>query len=187
MAAPAPNRPPARPARTQPVRSRPTGGPATAAAPAPRRAAEASPAAAPRLRVVDDARLRAARRQRRARAVLVLGFLLGAALLFAVAACHAFLVSGQSRIDALQRSVAEEQARFSANRLEIDQLEAPERIVREAGQRLGMVPPTSVGWLTPSRATAEAVGAVGAETPPRPVPTSSQGVADVKRVLGGRP
>lgn len=109
-----------------------------------------APAARPDLRVVrEQARARATVRQRRLRAAMVAGGVLAGLLLFALAAFHAVLVGNQLRIDELESRVADAQARYSASRLEVAELEAPERVVAEA-QRLGMVAPPEVTYLTPS-------------------------------------
>ena len=107
--------------------------------------------------MVDDARRKAAHRRRRARLVVVVAAMLAAGTLFLLAAFNAMLVTGQSRIDHLQAKVAEAQTEYSANRLKVAQLEAPSHIVEVAQQRLGMVPPPGVTYLTPSEAMAAQV------------------------------
>jgi cell division protein FtsL len=126
----------------------------TALAPAPR----PQPTRAPRppLRLV-DARQNVAFRRRRARLIAVVGAVLATGTLFLLAAFNAMLVTGQSRIDHLQSKVQEAQAEYSANRLQLAQLQAPERIVQAARDRLGMVPPPGVTYLTPSEALAAQV------------------------------
>jgi hypothetical protein len=133
----------------------------TAARPVTR---QAEPARRPRpqeqrrLTLVTDARLRDAHRRRRMRMLAVAtGFVVMAAL-FGLAAFNAVLVSGQDRLDHLQKQVADAQSRYSANRLKVAQLEAPEHVVQVAQQRLGMVPPPGVTYLTPSQAMAAEVG-----------------------------
>jgi cell division protein FtsL len=83
------------------------------------------------------------------RAGVVLTVLAFAAL-FAVAASHALLIERQARVDDLDSSVAEQQARYEALSLEVAELESPERIRTEATERLGMVPSGEVVWLTPN-------------------------------------
>lgn len=107
------------------------------------------PTAQPALRLVDARRLQLARRRRRARLALIAGGALVVALLFGVVFGHAMLVSGQGRLDELQRAVAEEQNRYQALRLEVARLESPDRIVAEAKDRLGMVEPLAVTYLAP--------------------------------------
>lgn len=111
--------------------------------------------ARPDLKVVrEEQRRRAGVRQRRMRAALVAGGVLAGVLLFAVAAFHAVLVSGQVRLDDLEAQVADAQARYASARLDVAELEAPERIVAEATARLGMVTPPGVTYLAPSGAVA---------------------------------
>jgi cell division protein FtsB len=141
----------------------------------------------PDLAVVrEQARARATVRQRRLRAAIVAGGVLAGLLLFALAAFHAVLVGNQVRIDDLEARVADAQARYAASRLEVAELEAPDRIVAEATQRLGMVTPPDVTYLAPS----------GAVVPPEPAPAPEAGAGDgqaasswsmVKPYLGSRP
>jgi hypothetical protein len=126
----------------------PTAGAAGAAAPAPSRAPDLHPAR-PRLRLVDDRRLQLADRRRRTRLLFVATGLVLVASLFGVVICHAMLVTGQGRLDSLQREVVEEQTRYQALRLRVAELEAPGRIVAEAQGRLGMVDPLGITYLTP--------------------------------------
>lgn len=130
--------------------------------PAPRRARGGSPEAQPQgrpwLRVVDDTRLTVAHRRRRTRLVVTLAAAAAAGCLFLLAAFNAMLVSGQGRLDRLELRVAEAQSQYSANRLRVAELESPDRIVRVAQDRLGMVPPPDVTYLTPSEAMANEVG-----------------------------
>lgn len=123
--------------------------------PAPRRAGGE---ARPRLQVVDDARLGSAHRRRRMRLVVTLAAVGAAGCLFLLAAFNAMLVTGQGRLDRLEQRVAEVQSQYSANRLRVAELESPDRIVRVARDRLGMVPPPDVTYLTPSEAMADEVG-----------------------------
>jgi cell division protein FtsL len=81
---------------------------------------------------------------------VVLTVLLFAAL-FAVAVSHALLIESQVRLDSLGEQVAAEQARYEELRREVAELESPERIVAEAQERLGMVEPNEVVWLTPDQ------------------------------------
>jgi cell division protein FtsL len=118
------------------------------AAPAAHRSTEPVPVR-PRLRLVDDRRIRLADRRQRTRLAFVATGLLLVASLFGVVICHAMLVTGQGRLDALEREVVEEQTRYQALRLEVAELEAPGRIVAEAQGRLGMVDPPEITYLTP--------------------------------------
>ncbi|HEX6235968.1 MAG TPA: cell division protein FtsL [Acidimicrobiales bacterium] len=81
---------------------------------------------------------------------MVLTVLLFVAL-FAVAVTHTLLIESQVELDTLDQKVAAEQARYESLRVDVAELESPERIMREARDRLGMVPPEDVGWLTPDQ------------------------------------
>ena len=158
-----------------------------------RRPAAAQPARSPladrprrHLRVVDEKRLSMAQRRRRVRAVAIGSSVLVVIGLFALAASHAMLASGQARLDDLNSEVDDAQARYQSLRLDIAELEAPDRIVREAQERLGMVPPPDVTYLSPSAALADEVGAAAAA----PSPTSGEAgeraaYATVKPYLSG--
>jgi cell division protein FtsB len=131
----------------------------------------------------------AARRRRRLRALLLLTGLVMGGSLFALAAFHAMLASGQANLDRLEQQVSEAQARVESLRLQVAELEAPSRIVGEAQQRLGMVPPPGVTYLTPSEAATDEVGQAAAADSSS---TSSDAGdwaawATVKPYLSGRP
>lgn len=114
----------------------------------------------PSLRVVDDSRVRLAARRKRMRVLLTLTAVVVCASVFALAGFHAMLLQGQTRLDALNRAVAEEQVRYDGLRYEVAVLESPERIVAVAQEELGMVPPEDVEWLAPT-ATPPAPSAAG--------------------------
>jgi len=63
---------------------------------------------------------------------------------------HVMLAQNQFRLDRLNGQADAEQARYERLRLQVDQLESPQRIVATAEQKLGMVTPGSVRYLTPS-------------------------------------
>lgn len=69
--------------------------------------------------------------------------------LFAVAVSHALLIENQATVDELDKDVAAAQARYEELRLEVAELQSPERIRTEATERLGMVPAGETVWLTP--------------------------------------
>ena len=89
------------------------------------------------------------RRRRLTPAIGVSVFVAVFAALLALAAAHAFLVQGQIRLDDLSQKVTEEQGRYQELRLQVAELESPERIVQEAKDRIGMVEPTQILYLTP--------------------------------------
>ena len=120
-------------------------------APRPRpqpRPRPAPPAAAPRpyLRLVEPGEARARRLTR-----LVTGTLLAVACagLFAIVALRVLLAQGQVQVDRLEESIEAAQATQQDLRLTVTELEAPAQIVAAARQRLGMVTPVTVTYLTP--------------------------------------
>lgn len=141
------------------------------------------------LRVVSDARVVALRRRRRLRGVLVLTGMVMAGSLFALAAFHAMLASGQADLDRIEQRVSDAQARYESLRLQVAELEAPSRIVREAQERLGMVPPPGVTYLTPSEASTDAVGQAAAADSTTATDDAGDRAAwaTVKPYLTGRP
>jgi cell division protein FtsL len=113
-------------------------------------APETGPARPRPLRVVEPPELSPAQRRRRARwAVMVAGLFVGA-VLFGLVGLHVMLAQNQFRLDRLNSQAADQQARYERLRLQVDQLESPQRIVETAEKKLGMVAPGSVTYLTPS-------------------------------------
>ncbi len=80
---------------------------------------------------------------------MVVAAVLAGVSLLALAGAHAMLVSSQVRLDELEQQAAEAQARHQSLRLEVARLEAPDRVVSTATERLGMVPPEAVTYLHP--------------------------------------
>ena len=129
--------------------------PAALIAPAPAREEQA-----PRLRVAPRARRLRLRRRLTAVTLIVVG--VSVASLFAVATFQTVLVQGQARLDRLGRDIAAEQARYARLRAVAAGLEAPDRIVAVAQQRLGMVPPATVAYVMPTpQEVAEVAAATG--------------------------
>jgi cell division protein FtsL len=111
------------------------------------------------------------------RAGVILTILLFVAL-FGVAVSHALLIEGQARVDDLDQQVAAEQVRYEELRREVAELEAPQRILREATGKLGMVPAGDPVWLSPDEP------APTDELPDDPPPESPvTSAARVKRYL----
>jgi cell division protein FtsL len=132
--------------------------------------AGAQPAHAPRslrsgLRVVRPSETSPRIRRRRARLAICSLFALVAAGLFGLVALHVVLTQNQFRLDNLRSQATTEEAKYQRLRLEVAQLESPQRIVAEAQQRLGMVQPPTVTYLTPVN---PAPAAADSSTPPGP-------------------
>ena len=119
------------------------------AAPAPAPKPAARPERAP-LRVVAPGELSPRGRRRRNRLVAAGVCLVACLGLFGVVAFHVLLTQGQLELDRLSDRAEDAQARYDRNRLLMAELEAPERIVAVAQERLGMVPPPDVVYLSPS-------------------------------------
>jgi cell division protein FtsL len=131
----------------------------TAAAPTTAPAPRHQPAPRPPLRVVSDEELLARSRRRRNRLLVFLTSVLVVGGLFGLAAAHVVLTQNQFRLEQLNRQADVEQAKYERQRLEVARLESPSRIVAAAQERLGMVPPTSVKYLTPAKAATAPVPA----------------------------
>jgi cell division protein FtsL len=96
----------------------------------------------------------------------VLGGLLAFAIAFGLVVAQTALVQGQQRLDDAQDRIAEATERQQELRLQVAQLEAPDRVVAAATD-LGMVPPEGVTYLTPSglaTATSGATATAAAST-----------------------
>lgn len=124
---------------------------ATVTSPAPRRRRGPAPTGAP-LRVVRPGR-RAASARRRARLSLTVAAAVAVTALFGVVAAHAALTQGQFRLERLQSRAAEQQANYDRLRLQVAELESPQRVVAAARDRLGMVTPPNITYLAPTPST----------------------------------
>lgn len=125
---------------------------AAAAAPARRPAPAPAPARKPRppLRVVTPEETRRVDRRKRARLRIAVAVFVVVGGLFGLVASHVVLTQGQFRLQQLEKKAAESQARYERLRLQVAELESPERIVAAAQERLGMVPPPGVKYLSPT-------------------------------------
>lgn len=82
--------------------------------------------------------------------------------LFATVCAHVLLAQGQADLDALNARAANAEAAHQQLQVDVAELESPARIVPAARQRLGMIPPPTVVYLTP-----------GAPRVPAPTPTTT--------------
>ncbi len=137
----------------------------------------AAPAPARRPRAGRHLRPVARPRPRRSPAVPVLvatGIVLAA--LFGLAVMHALLIGGQIHLDKMQRQAASETEEVRQLRLQVAELESPDRVLDAARTRLGMVEATDVGYLLPAGVDTgddTLVRVDPAEPPPAPEPSSS--------------
>lgn len=132
-----------------PRRSAPANGPAPRRRPTPH-AAPAAGESRPQLRVLRPEEAAEADRRKLVRLVAGAGITVAALCLFAIVVFHVVLTQNQFRLDAMQDQALERQAEYDRLRLEVAQLESPDRIVADAQVRLGMVPAPSITYLTPT-------------------------------------
>lgn len=86
--------------------------------------------------------------------------------LFAVVAFHVVLSQGQFSLERLQAKADDQQAQYERLRLQVAQLESPDRITSEAQDRLGMVPADNVTPVTPGPSDISKGPAASAPTVP---------------------
>lgn len=104
-----------------------------------------------RLEVVDNRRAATGvDRVRRRRLLACSVAALAAACVLGLVISHVALAQGQFELEKLQAKAADEQARYERLRLQVAQLESPSRVVAAAQERLGMVAPPGVTYLSPS-------------------------------------
>jgi cell division protein FtsL len=115
------------------------------AAPQPRRT-PATRERRPQLRVVDEPAAR--RLSLGVITTLVVGAVF--AVLFGLVVFHTLLLQNQQRLDHLDAEVSDAKANYQSLRLQVAQLEAPQRIIDVATHKLGMVPPDGTTYLTPA-------------------------------------
>jgi cell division protein FtsL len=136
------------------------------------------------LRVVPDGYRSPRSRRRRARLAALAVAALAATVVFGLVSFQVVLSEGQVRLEELRRRAAAEQERYDRLRLEVAELESPGRVIAMAQQRLGMVVPPGVTYLSPS----------GVAVAARPAPAATSPTDDgegrwpaVKAHLAGRP
>jgi hypothetical protein len=105
--------------------------------------------------------------------------------LFGVAVSHAMLIESQMDLEQLDERAASEQSRYEEARLDVAELESPDRIVEEAQDRLGMVPADDVVWLTPDEPAPGSGGGDGGDEDSPDTPGTSW--TDVKPYLEPAP
>ncbi len=124
------------------------------------------------------------RRARRRHLLACSVVLVVVACLLGLVASHATLAQGQFRLEKLEQKAAEEQAQYERLRLQVAQLESPSRIVAAAQERLGMVPPPGVTYLSPTGASADRPGRGATAEEQKEAATDDW--ANVKRQLATR-
>jgi len=115
------------------------------------------------------------------------------AVVFALVAIHVLLAQNQFELDRLNTRSAAAEAQYDRLRLQVAQLQSPERVVATAEGRLGMVSPPKVTYLTPNAPAGATGGPASSASAPPPAkasaasPSVSADWARVKAQLGARP
>jgi cell division protein FtsL len=125
-----------------------------------------APAERRHLQVVPPGYVTERARRRRARRVVLLTGVAIAAGLFGVVAFHVVLTQNELAIQHLHSRADAASVKQQQLRLQVAELESPERVV-DAAQKLGMAPPVTVHYLSPDGPTAAPVPA----PPQRPTVT----------------
>lgn len=111
------------------------------------------------------------------------GVSLVALVSLSVSAFQVLIAQSEFELARLQSNAAAAEDRYDRLRLEVAELESPGRIMATAQERLGMVPPPGVTYLTPL--------ATETATPDEGAPTASEPVAGdwsrIKPILATRP
>jgi len=152
--------------------------------PAPQRAPRPEPKAAdatPALSVVDPRYRTPLQRRARARVMGMLVLIVVASALFGLVTSHVALTQGQFRLEDMRAEAEVHQARYERLRLEVAELESPGRIVAAAQERLGMVPPPGITYLSPIGPVTDM--ATGDDR----VEAAAEDWSTVKRQLASRP
>jgi cell division protein FtsL len=84
---------------------------------------------------------------------------------FALVLVHVELTAHQLTLVRLQKQADAQQERYMKLRLEVAQLQSPERVVAQA-QQLGMVPPVTITYVTASGDGAPAAAAAPSSSAP---------------------
>jgi cell division protein FtsL len=84
---------------------------------------------------------------------------LAVACVLGLVVSHVALAQGQFELEKLQEKAAQEQAHYERLRLQVAQLESPSRVVAAAQERLGMVPPPGVTYLSPTGPVSDGLAA----------------------------
>ena len=129
------------------------------------------------LRIVRAAELSPAGRRRRRRFVVVGTAALAVVGLFAVVVVHVVLAQQQFQLADLSSRISSEQSANDQLRLQVAQLQAPQRVVSEAEKQLGMVSPPSITYLVPGHTGARVRAQAAGPAAPSPTGGASQGAS----------
>jgi cell division protein FtsL len=122
------------------------------------------------LRVLPTEHLERRARRRRARLTITVAASLVAGSLLGVVAINVMIAQDQLRLDRLDAQRNSALAHRGQLQLQVAQLQSPARIVAQAEQRLGMVVPSKLTYLSGNGAPVQTTGG-GAIPPPLPPPS----------------
>jgi cell division protein FtsL len=125
-----------------------------------------------------------ARRRRSTRVLTGLVAAAACAVLFGTVCTHVLLTQGQADLDSLDARAAKAADVQQKLQVQVAELESPARIVPAARERLGMVPPPTVVYLTPG---APKVAAPTTMPPPTTLPASPTSTPTKKAVTNVKP
>src|SRR5688572_7836047 len=108
-----------------------------------------------------------------------------AVLALAVSACQVLIAQSQFELARLQSDAATAEDRYDRLRLQVAELESPGRIMATAQERLGMVPPPGVTYLTPVPSESATPGAQAG--PPSDDEAVAADWSRIKPILATRP
>lgn len=109
---------------------------------------------------------------------------LAAVVALSVLACQALIAQSQFELARLQSDGATAEDRYDRLRLQVAELESPGRIMATAQERLGMVPPPGVTYLTPVPSDSATPGVTDAAPPDEAVAADW---SRIKPILATRP
>lgn len=124
----------------------------------------------PHLRVVDEVEVVEQKRSAGG-VVATMTVVLLFVCVFGVVVFQVFLVQAQSHLDQLNRDIATQEGRTKDLRLQTTNLESPDRIVKDARERLGMIPPRDIVYLQPKSGDDDNARFDASKEPP-PAPTT---------------
>jgi cell division protein FtsL len=104
------------------------------------------------------------------------------ASVFGIVIFQTLIVQGQARLDNLATRTTAEEARSKDLRHQVADLESPERIVAAALDRLGMVRPADLAYLTPT--AQDDANAAYVAPPPTAAPTTTTPKSSTKKSSG---
>jgi cell division protein FtsL len=110
--------------------------------------------------------------RRTVRVLTVLAAIAACAVLFGTVCTHVLLTQGQAELDNLEARAADAEVAQQQLQVQVAELESPARIVPEARERLGMIPPPAVVYLTPGAPRVPAPATTTPAAPPTTVATS---------------